>query len=71
VLMRLDTLANAINVIADRLSILDALTDIQHQTVQTQATVARLDESLRSGVPVTLQAKLIGRVTGTVGGPAK
>jgi len=71
VLLRLDTLTQAIDVIASRLSVLDALTDIQHQTVQTQATVARLDDSLKAGVPVTLQAKLIGRVTGTVGGPIR
>lgn len=68
VLVRLDTLAQAIDVIATRLSVLDALPVIQQQIAQAQATANKVHASLAAGVPVTLQAKLIGRVTGTVGG---
>lgn len=41
---------------------------LAHNSTQTAEGVQRLEAALKTGVPLTLQAKLLGRVMGTVGG---
>ena len=44
---------------------------LAHNSTQTAEGVQRLEASLAAGVPLRLRAKLIGDVTGTVGGPGR
>lgn len=58
--------------LADLAAKLDALTQtialLTHNSTLTAEGVQRLEAALKNGVPLTMNAKLIGRVTGTVGG---
>jgi hypothetical protein len=60
---------------ADVLARVDALAQrldlLAHNATLTAEGVQRLEAALATGVPLTLRAKLIGQVTGTVGGPVK
>lgn len=44
---------------------------LAHNATLTAEGVQRLEAALATGVPLTLRAKLIGQVTGTVGGPIR
>jgi len=58
--------------LADLLTRLDTMREqialLTHNSTSTAEGVQRLEAALKNGVPLTMNAKLIGRVTGTVGG---
>jgi hypothetical protein len=58
-------LAAKLDAIGQRLDLLS------HNSTNTAEGVQRLEAALKTGVPLTLRAKLIGDVKGTVGGPSR
>jgi len=58
-------LAKALEALQARLDLL------AHNSTITAEGVQRLEAALKAGVPLTLRAKLIGDVRGTVGGPSR
>jgi hypothetical protein len=44
---------------------------LAHNSTATAEAVQRLEAALKAGIPLSLRAKLIGDVRGTVGGPAR
>ena len=61
--------------LADVLARVDALAQrldlLAHNSTLTAEGVQRLEAALAAGIPLRLRAKLIGDVTGTVGGPPR
>ena len=61
--------------LADVLARVDALAQrldlLAHNSTLTAEGVQRLEAALAAGIPLRLRAKLIGEVTGTVGGPPR
>ena len=61
--------------LADVLARVDALAQrldlLAHNSTLTAEGVQRLEAALAAGIPLRLRAKLIGDVTGTVGGPTR
>ena len=58
--------------VLERLDALQARVDLlAHNSTLTAEGVQRLEASLKTGIPLSLRAKLIGDVRGTVGGPQR